>query len=90
MWEIFVIVGFVFLILEMLVPSMFFLNLSFAGFLTALISLYVQGFVYLILIFAVLAILSILLIPLITIDPSNPFLSYFGAPSPIIMVFAKL
>ena len=62
MWEIFVIVGFVFLILEMLVPSMFFLNLSFAGFLTALISLYVEGFVYLILIFAVLAILSILLI----------------------------
>ena len=58
-WSIFVIVGFIFLILEMIVPSMFFLNLAIAGFLTALFAIYIKSFVALILIFVGLSILSI-------------------------------
>ena len=58
-WSIFVIVGFIFLILEMIVPSMFFLNLAVAGFITAIFAMYIKSFVALILIFVVLSILSI-------------------------------
>ena len=60
LWEIFVIAGLAFVILEMIVPSMFFLNLAFAGFLTAIIGVYINNWVYLTLIFVVLSILSIL------------------------------
>lgn len=60
LWEIFAIAGLVFLILEMVVPSMFFLNLAFAGFLTAIIAVYLNNWIYLTLIFVVLSILSIL------------------------------
>lgn len=62
MWEIFTIAGLVFLILEMLVPSMFFLNLSFAGFISAIISFYINDLVILILIFSGISLLSILLL----------------------------
>lgn len=58
-WSIFVIIGFIFLILEMIVPSMFFLNLAVAGFLTAIFAIYIKSFVALILIFVGLSILSI-------------------------------
>lgn len=60
LWMVFVIVGIVFLMLEMLVPTMFFLNLAVAGFLTAVVALFVNNLSYLILIFAALSILSIL------------------------------
>ena len=60
LWEIFAIAGLVFLILEMIVPSMFFLNLAIAGFITALIAIWLTNWVYLFLIFVVLSIISIL------------------------------
>ena len=46
----------------MAVPSMFFLNLAVAGFITALISLFVTSWIFLIVIFTVLSILSIVLL----------------------------
>ena len=61
-WEIFAIAGVVFLILEILVPSVFFLNFAVAGFLTAILSLVVPDIVTLILAFVVFSLLSILLI----------------------------
>ncbi len=62
LWQIYAIAGLVFLILEMAVPSMFFLNLAFAGFVTAVISLFITDWVVLTLIFVLLSILSILLL----------------------------
>ena len=53
LWEIFAIAGLAFLILEMIVPSMFFLNLALAGFVTAIVLTFI---------FVVLSILSILLL----------------------------
>ena len=61
-WEIFAIAGLIFLILEMLVPTLFFLNLAFAGFLTAILSLTVSDITTLILAFVVFSLLSIFLI----------------------------
>jgi membrane protein implicated in regulation of membrane protease activity len=62
LWEIFAIAGLAFLILEMIVPSMFFLNLALAGFITAIVALFVKGWIILTFIFVVLSILSILLL----------------------------
>lgn len=60
LWQIFVIVGLVSLILEMVAPSMFFLNLAVAGFITAIIAVFITNWVNLTLIFVVLSILAIL------------------------------
>lgn len=59
LWEIFAIAGLIFLILEMLVPSMFFLNLAVAGFITAIAAVWIANLVTLLILFAVLSILSI-------------------------------
>ena len=40
LWEFIVICGIVFIILELFVPSMFFLNFALAAFVTAVASLY--------------------------------------------------
>jgi membrane protein implicated in regulation of membrane protease activity len=58
-WEIFAIAGLIFVILEMVVPSMFFLNLAVAGFLTAICALFTSSWVILLSVFVVLSILSI-------------------------------
>lgn len=60
LWEIFAIAGLVCLILEMVVPSMFFLNLAVAGFITAIIAVYLTSWIALSIIFIFLSILSIL------------------------------
>ncbi|MDR1167790.1 MAG: NfeD family protein [Heliobacteriaceae bacterium] len=62
LWEFFAIAGIVFLILEMAVPSIFFLNLALAGFLTAVISLLISDFTALIVIFVALSLLSIFIL----------------------------
>lgn len=62
LWEIFAIVGLICLILEMVLPSMFFLNLAFAGFVTAIIALFVTGWINLTVIFVVLSLLFIILL----------------------------
>lgn len=60
LWEIFAIAGLVFLILEMIVPSMFFLNLAIAGFITAVIAIWVANWVYLVIGFVVLSLISVI------------------------------
>ncbi len=60
LWEIFAIAGLAFLIFEMLVPSMFFLNLAIAGFITAIIAIWIVNWVYLTIIFVGLSIISII------------------------------
>lgn len=62
LWEIYAIVGLICLILEMILPSMFFLNLAFAGFATAIIALFVTGWINLTVIFVALALLFIILL----------------------------
>ena len=59
LWEIFAIAGLVFLILEMLVPSMFFLNLAIAGFITAITAVWITNWITLTILFAILSICSI-------------------------------
>ena len=61
-WQIFLIAGVVSLILEMIVPSMFFLNFAISGVLTAIISLWVTDITVLVIDFAVIALLSIILL----------------------------
>lgn len=73
LWELFAITGVVFLILEILVPTVFFLNFAVAGFLTALLSLAITDIVTLIFAFVVFSLLSILLIrPLVLKHKSTP------------------
>ena len=62
LWQIFLIVGMMFLILEMMVPSIFFLNLAFAGFVTAIIAVWFGDWIWLTIIFSLLALASILLL----------------------------
>lgn len=62
LWQIFSIVGMVFLILEILVPSMFFLNLALSGFLTAIIAFWLTDWIWLTIIFSILALASILIL----------------------------
>lgn len=59
LWQIFSGIGLLFLILEMVTPSMFFLNFAVAGFVTALFSLIIGNVWFLILSFAVLSILML-------------------------------
>ena len=61
-WQIFLIAGVVSLILEMIVPSMFFLNFAISWVLTAIISLWVTDITVLVIDFAVIALLSIILL----------------------------
>ena len=61
-WQIFVIAGIVSVIFEMVLPSMFFLNFALAGFITAIISLFVTDLTVLTIDFAVLALLSIIIL----------------------------
>lgn len=60
LWEIFAIVGLISIILEMVVPSMFFLNLALAGFITAVLAVFIESWIYLTLIFVGLSVISIL------------------------------
>lgn len=65
-WELLVIAGIGFVILELFTPSMFFLNFALAAFITAVASLYTTKMITLVLIFFVLSFLSfIFLRPLI-------------------------
>lgn len=62
LWQIYCIVGVVCIILEMVVPSMFFLNLSIAGFITAVISLFIHNSNMLTIDFIILSIVSVFLL----------------------------
>ena len=59
LWTIFVIVGLISLILEMVVPTMFFLNFAAAGLVTAILATFITNWVHLVLIFVALSLVSI-------------------------------
>ena len=59
LWTIFVVAGLVFLILEMIVPTMFFLNFAVAGLITAILAMFITNWVHLVLIFVALSLISI-------------------------------
>lgn len=74
LWQIYVIAGVICIILEMIVPSMFFLNLAIAGFITAILSLFINNADILVIDFIVLSLVSIFLLrPLLlrTLRPSK-------------------
>ncbi len=72
LWETFTIAGLIFIILEMVVPSMFFLNLAVAAIITALAAIWIASWPVLIIIFAVLSIVSILFLrPLLIKNKKN-------------------
>ena len=58
LWEFIVICGIIFILLELFIPSMFFLNFAFAAFITALVSLYTTKMLSLVLVFFVFSFLS--------------------------------
>ena len=58
LWEFIVICGIVFILLELFVPSMFFLNFALAAFITAIASLYTAKLLILVLVFFVFSFLS--------------------------------
>ena len=83
LWQIFSIVGFAFLILEMLTPSYFCLNFGIAAFFTAAAAVFVTNLTYIILIFAVLSLLLLVFFrPFLmrknTSDAPNPDNAYIG------------
>lgn len=59
LWQLYAIVGVVCIILEMIVPSMFFLNLAIAGFITAIISLFINNADMLTIDFIILSLVSL-------------------------------
>lgn len=59
MWQFIAGIGIIFVLMEIFVPSMFFLNLAFAAFVTAIVSVFVTSVTALIWIFCGLSILFI-------------------------------
>ena len=62
MWQTMLIVGLLFLILEIFTPAMFFLNLAFAAFLTSVIAVFVFNFKIIIFAFVVLSAIMLLVL----------------------------
>ncbi len=58
LWEFIVICGIVFILLELFVPSMFFLNFAFSAFITAIVSLFTAKLLTLVLVFFIFSFLS--------------------------------
>ena len=58
LWEFIVICGIIFVLCELFIPSMFFLNFALAAFITAFASLYISRMLILVLIFFVFSFLS--------------------------------
>lgn len=62
MWQLFVIIGLAFLVLEMISPAMFFLNFAFSAFVTAAATLFVCDLNTLMIIFAVLSLILLVFV----------------------------
>ena len=62
MWQIMLIVGTIFFILEIFTPALFFLNLAFAAFLTAGVSVFITDFNMIILTFVILSAVMLLVL----------------------------
>lgn len=62
MWQILGILGIIFFVLEIFTPAMFFINLAFASFVTAVISVFVSDINMLILSFVVFSAIFLLIL----------------------------
>ena len=62
MLQLFIIIGLAFLILEMFIPVMFFLNFALSAFITAVVGLFVFNLNILMMIFAILALLLLVFV----------------------------
>lgn len=71
LWEFIVICGIIFILLELFVPSMFFLNFAVAAFVTAVASLYTTKILALVLIFFVFSFLSFVFLRPILLKKKN-------------------
>ena len=58
LWEFITICGIIFVLLELFIPSMFFLNFALSAFITAVVSLFVTKILSLVLVFFVFSFLS--------------------------------
>lgn len=61
-WHILAVFGIIFIILEMLVPSVFFLNFAVGAFVSAICSLYITSWTALIIISVLVSLLSLLIL----------------------------
>ncbi len=59
-WQIFGIVALIAIILEIVMPSFFFLNFAISGIITSIVSIWVGNFIHLLVIFAALSLISLL------------------------------
>ena len=59
MWQIITCIGFLFLILEMFTPSMFFLNFAISAFAVAILSIFTDNIAFLVTVFCVLSVVFI-------------------------------
>ncbi len=60
MWQIILGVGIIFLLLEIFAPSMFFLNFALSALICAVVSIFFDNIIFLIILFCVLSIIFIL------------------------------
>lgn len=59
-WQLLVIIGLAFLVLEMFTPVMFFLNFAIAAFITAIASIFILNINFLMLFFVILSLVLLL------------------------------
>ena len=62
MWQIILGVGIIFLLLEIFIPSMFFINFALAAVVCAIISLFYEGIFVLVVIFSILSLIFVFLL----------------------------
>ena len=70
-WQILAGVGLLFLILEMTVPTMFFLNFAVGAFVTAVCSIYIFNWTTLTIIFVAVSLLSLLILRPMLVKKTN-------------------
>ena len=70
-WQILAGVGLLFLILEMTVPTMFFLNFAVGAFVTAVCSIYIFNWTALTIIFVAVSLLSLLVLRPMLVKKTN-------------------
>ena len=90
MWQLLVILGLVFLVLEMFTPMLFFLNFAIASFITAIASFIITDINILMLIFVVLSLLLLWFLRPLLIKSKNQKNSKTGMESKYIGQTAKV
>lgn len=90
MWQLLVILGLVFLVLEMFTPMLFFLNFAIASFITAIASFIITDINILMLIFVILSLLLLWFLRPLLIKSKNLKNSKTGMESKYIGQTAKV